>query len=348
MSCVVACLVLLVLTVPTLGEKRNLTKSDFVEASKEWDPIRKFHSSGSALGYFTLKEAEEYIQFLKDSFSSEIVEARVLGITINKKNLYAIHLTNKKISSKKPKVVFTGMMMASAGTSMMVMYYTISQLIYGFYHEDETAKYLLDNRELIFLPCVNPDGYQFVTDWIERKGYVTPRYKNLNDAQLSTECGEYGHGVSLLHNFGFNWGLDDQGSSPLHCDTRYRGMTPESEIETQLITNFMKEQKPSLYVNVDAYSNLLIFPNSYDKDPENKLQPIPEFYQSIIEEVPLPKGKRFGNHVAIMGTPANGDPADHFLNVEKIPSLTWQIGGSNLATWKYIVDNEENLLTLLQ
>ena len=104
-----------------------------------------------------------------------------------------------------------------------------------------------------FVPVVNPDGYIF-NEIIEPAGGGMHR-----NNRLETSCGQgTGKGVDLNRNFGFDWGLNDVGSSPDPCDDTYRGDTQFSEPETQAIRDLQENYNFKNVLHYHTFSNLYI------------------------------------------------------------------------------------------
>lgn len=74
-------------------------------------------------------------------------------------------------------------------------------------------------------------------------------------------------GVDLNRNYGYEWGVDDTGSSGLPCEEDYRGKSAFSEPETQGIRDFVVAH-PNLKIalNFHAWGNLLVVPFNYSPD----------------------------------------------------------------------------------
>ena len=103
------------------------------------------------------------------------------------------------------------MIHASEPLGMMNIFYFV-QLLAENYDSDPELNYLVNNREMWFIPVLNPDGYIY-NESIEPNGGGMHR-KNRKD----TGCGNgTSRGVDLNRNFGYNWGSDDIGSSPNPC-----------------------------------------------------------------------------------------------------------------------------------
>jgi len=73
-------------------------------------------------------------------------------------------------------------------------------------------------------------------------------------------------GVDPNRNYGYQWGLDDAGSSPEPFDDTYRGPFAFSEKETQAMRDFCIA-RPNIRIafNYHSYSNLLLWPPGYEE-----------------------------------------------------------------------------------
>lgn len=78
----------------------------------------------------------------------------------------------------------------------------IIQKLLKDYITDTSTKLLVDNIEIWVVPMVNPDGHQ----------YSKETDRNWRKNRRDNEDGTYG--VDLNRNHSYNWGLDNDGSSP--------------------------------------------------------------------------------------------------------------------------------------
>ncbi|HMC96153.1 MAG TPA: M14 family zinc carboxypeptidase, partial [Flavobacteriales bacterium] len=137
----------------------------------------------------------------------------------------------------------------------------LSQLIYYMwyllenYDTDPYIQYLLDNTELYIVPCINPDGYVY-NEMTDPAGGGMWR-KNRRDN------GDGSFGVDLNRNYGYQWGFDDLGSSPDPASEVYRGESPFSEPENQVLRDFCDAHDFRLALNHHTYGNLLVYPWGY-------------------------------------------------------------------------------------
>ncbi len=118
------------------------------------------------------------------------------------------------------------------------------------YGTDPEITYLLDTREVYFVPVINPDGF-----WYNSWGDMWRKNRRNN--------GDGSWGVDLNRNYPFQWGYDDYGSSPYTWDETYRGPAPGSEPEIQAIMGLINSHQ---FVTQNTYhtsGNLTLYPWGY-------------------------------------------------------------------------------------
>jgi hypothetical protein len=148
---------------------------------------------------------------------------------------------------------------------MHAVLYFLCRLIEG-YGADPELTYLVDNREIWFVPVVNPDGYAHNEEtWLDTGSFGMWR-KNLrnNDANPNTTGAD---GVDLNRNFGYQWGYDDSGSSPFISSPTYRGTGPFSEPETQALRDFVNARAFRTANNYHSFYELCLYPWGYQDVP---------------------------------------------------------------------------------
>jgi carboxypeptidase T len=152
-----------------------------------------------------------------------------------------------------PAILYNGCQHAREWISPMTVMSLADQVVGGA-EDDPQVSALLDRAEFIFVPVVNPDGYQW--SWDEVRLWRKNRRAN----------GDGSFGVDLNRNWGFEWG--GAGSSGNPSSETYRGPAPFSEPETQVLRDFFIAN-PSIVGTIDfhSYGQLLIYPWAYSTEP---------------------------------------------------------------------------------
>jgi hypothetical protein len=132
----------------------------------------------------------------------------------------------------------------------MCQLYFIDHLL-ASHGADPFVTELLARRELYFTPCVNPDGYVYNQTTTPGGGGLWRKNRRNN--------GDGTFGVDLNRNYGFMWGFDNTGSSPVTSSEVYRGPSAFSEPETRATRDFLASIRPrlNLWISNHTYARTL-------------------------------------------------------------------------------------------
>ncbi|MDW8114635.1 MAG: M14 family zinc carboxypeptidase [candidate division WOR-3 bacterium] len=120
---------------------------------------------------------------------------------------------------------------------------------------DNPITWLINNREIYFVPVMNPDGYVYNSD---SGGAAANWRKNRRIIQSPYV------GVDLNRNYGYKWGYDNIGSSPSPSSEAYRGPERFSEPETRIVRDFMLSKKIRAQIDYHTYGRYNMYPWGYD------------------------------------------------------------------------------------
>jgi hypothetical protein len=124
------------------------------------------------------------------------------------------------------------------------------------YGTDSEITYLLDRREVYFVPIVNPDGRVYFEDtgnsWAK---------KNRRDN------GDGTFGVNLNRNYPFMWGVSDPPEADSTWSASYHGPSAGSEPETQAITGLVNSNDFVTHQSYHTPGRVTFYPWSYTTDP---------------------------------------------------------------------------------
>lgn len=207
-------------------------------------------------GYKTFSEIVEELDRLHEEFSDIVSSPFSIGESVEGRPLWMVRVSdNPEDDEDEPEVLFTALIHSREVITAEVLLRTIRYLGEQ-YQEDRAVRELVEERELYFLPCHNPDGYVYNEETNPRGGGMWR--KNRRDNGNGT------FGVDLNRNFGYRWGYDNIGSSPTPRDETYRGSNPFSEPETDAIRNFVNNRNIRISLYFHSYSNLCLYPPGYD------------------------------------------------------------------------------------
>uniref|UniRef100_A0A832G8S2 carboxypeptidase T n=1 Tax=Ignavibacterium album TaxID=591197 RepID=A0A832G8S2_9BACT len=233
-------------------------KQIFLQLSKEKYNVEGF-GYGSMGGFFTLNEINLRLDSMYQLYPNIITQKFQIGTTIEGRPIYAVKISdNPNVNENEPQVQFNALIHAREPQAMMTIMYYMYYLLENYGTNPEVT-YLVNNREIYFIPCINPDGYEYNRITNPNGGGMWRKNRRLNSG------GSYG--VDLNRNFAYMWGINNTGSSGDPTSETYRGTAPFSEPETQAIRNFTNSKNFKTALNYHTYSNLLLYPWGYVNQP---------------------------------------------------------------------------------
>ena len=223
-------------------------------------PVPTHFEFGSIRGFYSYDEMLQQFQRMHQLYPQFIAPLQPIDTFRTEENrpILWTKLTAPNNKPDKPKVLFTALHHAREPGSLTQLIFFIWYLL-EHYPSDPMVKTILDNVELHFIPCVNPDGYVYNTSI---KGYWRKNRRRLGDSIV---------GVDLNRNYGFKWGIDDSGSSPDPSKQTYRGPAPFSEPETRAVAHLCTKYQYKAALNAHTYSALLLYPwaHTYELTPDS-------------------------------------------------------------------------------
>ncbi len=282
------------------------------------------YSDGSMGGYFTYAEMLAILDDMRVKYPT-LISARdtVTGIHTHDANpIYWVRVSNTPDQDNtNPEVLYTALHHAREANSLSQMIFYLWYLLEN-YESDDEIKYLVDNTEMYFMPCVNPDGYLWnqATDPDGGGLWRKNRYKD--------ESGDV-KGVDLNRNYGYEWGIDNQGSSPNSDNDTYRGPSAFSEPETMAVRDFANQHQFQIALNYHTFGNLLIHPWGYSDSETDEDSTFQALGNIMIEE----NNFTLGTGTETVGYVVNGDSDDWMYGDAGIYAMTPEVGPQNFGFW---------------
>lgn len=279
---------------------------------------------GSMGGYLTLEEVEKELDSLYAQFPTLITSKSSIGNSYEGRPIWMVKISdNPEWDENEPEALFVGLHHAREAITVTEMIYFMQYLL-NQYGTDPHITYLLQNRELYFVPIMNPDGYVY-NEMLSPTGGGMWR-KNRRDN------GDGTFGVDLNRNYGFQWGIDDIGSEPFTYSERYRGAEAFSEPETQAIRDFCNSRTFRTALNAHSYGNLLLNPWGY----QPVACPDEGLFHVRGERMTRENNYTFGQGPIIL-YPVNGESNDWMYGEQdtkpKIMSVTPETGTQDDGFW---------------
>jgi len=223
---------------------------------------------GSMGGFYTLEEVQNELDSMR-YFYPDLISIKVQAgntTSIFGRPLYYVRISNNPdVNQDKPKILYNALHHAREPMGMQQLMFFMWYILEN-YASSEEIQYLVNNLEIYFIPVVNPDGY-FYNDSIAPDGGGMWRKNRRNNG------GGY-YGVDLNRNYSYKWGYEDVGSSPYPWEETYRGTSPFSEPETQIVRDFSIEKNFLLAMNYHTFGGLLLYPWCYETQitPDSTLE----------------------------------------------------------------------------
>jgi len=130
------------------------------------------------------------------------------------------------------------------------------------YGSDPDITASIDNKQIWFVPLVNPNGHKIVTDEIDTWWRKSITDNNENQVFDTDNYSGYGDdGVDPNRNYGFEWGFTG-ASGDINYST-YHGTSGFSEPNTTAIKELVESHHFVAGISYHSYSELVLFPFGY-------------------------------------------------------------------------------------
>ncbi len=277
--------------------------------------------TGSLNGFPNLQELYENLDLMTELYPNLISSRKKIAnfATEEGRSIFYMVLSDHPNDNEgEPQVLYTALHHAREPASMSQMLFFMWYLLENYNHNPEIKK-LVDSRQLVFVPCVNPDGY-FYNQTTNPSGFGYWR-KNRSRNQI-------GYGVDLNRNYGFQWGYNDIGSSNNGESENYRGESAFSEPETQAIRQLCLNNNFKIALNYHSFGNILIIPWGYNDSKTKDDQQ----YAALAKEFTKYNSFTVGTALSTLNYQVNGVSDDWMYgevnSKNKIFSLTPEVGES--------------------
>lgn len=283
---------------------------------------------GSMGGFFTYAEMLTQLNNMAALYPNLItVKDPISSFTsVEGRPIYWVKISdNPNVDETEPEVFYNSLHHAREAASLSQLIFYMWYLLENYSTSTEIQN-LINNTEMYFVPCVNPDGYVYnqTTD-PNGGGMWRKNRRNNNDGT---------YGIDLNRNYGFNWGYDDTGSSPSTNDDTYRGPSQFSEPETQALKYFCDNHQFKIALNYHTYGNLLIYPWGYEL---SIYTPDSATYVNYAQLLTTDNSYAFGTGDQTVGYVTNGDSDDWMYGEQtskpKILSMTPEAGDASDGFW---------------
>ena len=297
-------------------------KASFIQQSKDNYGVEGF-GFGSMGGFYTLAEVISKIDSMRLLYPNLITTKVSIGNSVESRPIYMVKISdNADIDENEPELLYTALHHAREPQSMMQMIYFMYYLLEN-YNTNPSVQYIVNNREMYFIPVLNPDGYEYNRTTNPGGGGMWRKNRKNNGSS---------YGVDLNRNYGPTayWNAPNGGSSTDPSSDTYRGTAPFSEPETTNLKNFLTTRYFKNALNYHTYSNLLIYPYGAleQETPDSAI------FREFARDITAYNGYTYGTDQQTVGYSTRGNSDDYFydgdtvLNHGKIFAMTPEVGST--------------------
>jgi Zinc carboxypeptidase/Immune inhibitor A peptidase M6 len=205
--------------------------------------------------YHTVAEAAAEIATYVSAHSA-IARLDTIGFSLEGRAIVAVHVSdNPGVDEGEPEALVVGCHHARELMSVEIPLYLMRRLLDG-YGSDPVITSLVNGRSIWILPVLNPDGHVYVE---QNSGGQPGGWWRKN--RRPNADGTFG--VDLNRNYGYRWGWDNIGSSPIPASEVYRGTAPFSEPETAVFRDFIHEHEFTISASIHSYGELFLYAWGY-------------------------------------------------------------------------------------
>lgn len=291
--------------------------------------------SGGMGGYYTLAQINSVLDQMRAAYPNLVSAKQSLGTTIQGRDIYWVRISdNPDVDESEPEVRFDSLHHAREPQGMQCNLWFMLYLL-ETYGTDPLATYLVDHREIYFIPCVNPDGYEYNRQIAPGGGGLWRKNRRNN--------GGGSFGVDLNRNYPYEWGHDNSGSSGNPDSEVYRGTSAASEPEVDAMVDFISAHDFTTALSIHTYSNLWLAPWGFQSQYPGNWNDYDEVGTLATEVNGYPHGP-----ASLILYEANGVTFDYDHAVHGTLAWTPEIGSSSDGFWpsssRIVPLAEDNLL----
>ena len=230
--------------------------ASFYAARAASDPARLIQG-GSMGGFKTLAEIVAEMDRLAATYPAIVSPKFSIGTTIEGRPIWAMRVSDAPTveDPSEPRVFLDAIHHAREPMGGEALLLFADALCTG-YPSDPDVQRMVETRDILFVPCVNPDGYEYNRQTNPGGGGLWRKNRRNN--------GNGTFGIDLNRNYGWEWGPQWPGSSGTTSDETYRGPSSFSEPETRAVRDWQLAHPPAMSLSAHTYGNLWLFPWGYD------------------------------------------------------------------------------------
>lgn len=283
--------------------------------------------------YHSYGELEGDLFTLESSYPN-LAKISIIGQSLEGRNIYALKISdNVNAEEGEAEILFIGCHHAREWISLEIPF-LLGRYLLENYATDPQVQNLVNQSEIWIVPLVNPDGLYYSIHFYR---YWRKNRRNNGDGT---------YGVDLNRNYGYEWGIDNVGSTPYTFSETYRGAAAFSEPETRAIRDLFAQRNFGALISYHSFSQLILYPWGYTDLPS----PDDLLFEQIATDMSTRMQAVNGNIYAYVQAGeglylTNGDTADWSYGVYGIPSFTIELPPADRLLGQFF-NAEEDIQTI--
>jgi len=280
------------------------------------EPLTPPIGQGAMGGHYTLAEMEAILDDFHSNYPNLCSQKVSIGQSVEGREIWMVKISDNVGSDEsEPEVLYDALHHAREPLSMSTTLLFMDELLDG-YGVDPEATFLIDERELYFIPCVNPDGYEYNRSIAPNGGGMWRKNRRDN--------GNGSFGVDLNRNYATWWNAPNGGSSSSPSSDLYRGTAPFSEPETAAVEAFSANRQFVQVFSSHSYTDVLLRPWAYQLGDPANVAAYNVLGAFMVQENGIQHG-RWGSLLYI----SSGTSIDHHHAVRGSYAWTAELGRAN-------------------
>ncbi|KAK4241224.1 hypothetical protein C8A03DRAFT_12464 [Achaetomium macrosporum] len=289
----------------------------------------KLRTSPDGLGniffrdYQTLAAITSWMRLLEAMFPS-IANMISIGKSYEGRDIYALRV-GMPSDAGEPKVprktiLITGGLHGREWISTSSVNYLLWSVLTSYDREPIATK-LLGSFDIVFIPVLNPDGYEYTwqTDRLWRKSRQQTKMR-------------FCRGLDLDHAFGHAWDAVKHQTDP--CSESYGGDQPFQAVEASELAKWAKNETQNgvrfvSFLDLHSYSQQILYPYAYtcSVEPPNR-ENLEELAVGLAKAIRLSSGEPY-----IVTSACEGAVLQTYSASDSLPRV--EAGGGSAIDWFY-------------
>ncbi|KAI0116805.1 hypothetical protein F4814DRAFT_414014 [Daldinia grandis] len=211
--------------------------------------------------------------------------------------------------ARKDIILITGGIHAREWISISTVNYVAWSFIKSVDEDPMIAK-ILEHFDIVFIPVLNPDGYEYTWD-VDRLWRKSRQRTKM----------QYCPGFDLDHAFGYRW--DDTRHQSEPCSESYGGDQPFEAVEAGELADWVRNETDSgvnfaAYLDLHSYSQQVLYPYAYScvARPPN-IENLREVAMNLAKHMRLSNGEVYTTTSACEGAVVNENPVDFTYDAQR-------------------------------